>query len=238
MPKTASDAIVWGRSQIKNPKKSYYQLCLQFVRNCFGVSAMHADAKTAWAKAKKKHATSIVEDIPAGVPVFWSVGKYGHIALSTGNGNCLSNDILRKGRIDEVPIQAITRSWGAKLLGWSEDVNDVVVYTKAPAKPTPAPKPSAKTISLSGLINAARTDPSKKGTGTTNYAAVKPVEDALVKKGLLDRKLADGHFGTATKTAYGRWQRSLGYNGTAANGIPGKTSLTKLMTPLGYTVIA
>jgi len=38
----------------------------------------------------------------------------------------------------------------------------------------------------------------------------------------------DGNFGTTTVTAYAAYQRSLGYTGLAANGLPGTASLTKL----------
>jgi hypothetical protein len=54
--------------------------------------------------------------------------------------------------------------------------------------------------------------------------------------GVLSRDLADGHFGTATVHAYAAWQRRCGYKGTAADGIPGAESLTKLGARRGFTV--
>ncbi len=38
----------------------------------------------------------------------------------------------------------------------------------------------------------------------------------------------DGHYGSSTKAAFAAWQRSLGFTGLAANGLPGITSLTQL----------
>jgi peptidoglycan hydrolase-like protein with peptidoglycan-binding domain len=61
------------------------------------------------------------------------------------------------------------------------------------------------------------------------------VEQALQAKGLLAAQWVDGYFGTTTITAYTQYQQSLGYTGLDANGLPGKTSLTKLGTGR-YTV--
>jgi hypothetical protein len=104
-----------------------------------------------------------------------------------------------------------------------------------PAKPLPVPtKPK---VSLSKVIVAAKRDPKAKGT-PVSYAGVKVVESALVDAGYLSKVYSDGHFGSATVDAYARWQRHLGYSGTAADGIPGKTSLTKLGARYGFEVVA
>lgn len=104
-----------------------------------------------------------------------------------------------------------------------------------PAKPNP---PKAPVVSLAKLIAAARHNPAAKGTPVT-YAGVRIVEAALVDAGHLAKPLLDGHFGTATVTAYSRWQKSKaggGYTGRAADGIPGKDSLTRLGKRAGFTV--
>ncbi|MBT2426133.1 N-acetylmuramoyl-L-alanine amidase [Streptomyces sp. ISL-112] len=105
----------------------------------------------------------------------------------------------------------------------------------APAKPAP---PKAPVVDLSKLIAAARSNPKAKGTPVT-YAGVRIVETALVDAGLLAKPYSDGHFGTATVTAYSRWQKSKAggsYKGAAADGIPGKDSLTRLGKRAGFTV--
>ncbi|WP_432118488.1 N-acetylmuramoyl-L-alanine amidase [Streptomyces sp. bgisy032] len=107
---------------------------------------------------------------------------------------------------------------------------------KVPSGSGPAPAPAPKpVVDLSKLEEAARRNPSAKGTPVT-YAGVRTVEAALVKAGLLDRKLADGHYGTATVKAYAAWQRKCGYSGAAADGVPGWTSLRKLAAKYGFTV--
>lgn len=90
-------------------------------------------------------------------------------------------------------------------------------------------------VDLSRLIAAARTDPPRKGT-PVSYSGAKTVEQALVKEGLLSKSLADGHFGSATVAAYARLQRRYGYTGRDADGIPGKTTLTRLGKAHGFTV--
>lgn len=109
--------------------------------------------------------------------------------------------------------------------------------TPAPSKPSPAP--SAKTVDLSNLIDAARRDPKAAQGKTTHAADVKIVEAALKAEGLLSSKYAaDGSFGTLTVTAYAKWQRKCGYTGSAADGIPGKASLEKLGAKHGFKVKA
>jgi hypothetical protein len=101
----------------------------------------------------------------------------------------------------------------------------------------PLPVPQLPVVDLSKLVAAAESDPGRSGTPVT-YSGVRTVEAALVDAGLLEKRYSDGHFGSATVDAYARWQRLLGYSGSAADGIPGKTSLVKLGRAHGFTVVA
>lgn len=134
MAHTAAKAVAWAKGQVQDPDKSYYRLCLQFVRMAFGLGANYPDAGTAWDRAAKKHKTSDPMEIPRGVPVFWELPSVAdHIALSLGDGKCISNDVVTKGDVDIVKIDSITQNWGGKLLGWTEDLNGVTVYHPKPA---------------------------------------------------------------------------------------------------------
>lgn len=86
------------------------------------------------------------------------------------------------------------------------------------------------TVDMEQVLVACQVDPPKSGTGTTPgaQAHVLAVEQALQAKGLLAAAQTDGHYGTSTLDAYAAWQRSLGYTGLDANGVPGRTSLTQL----------
>jgi peptidoglycan hydrolase-like protein with peptidoglycan-binding domain len=83
---------------------------------------------------------------------------------------------------------------------------------------------------MEAVLLAAQWDPVKSGTGITpgSGPSVLLVERALSARGFLAASYVDGHFGTATVSAYAAYQRSLGYSGLDANGLPGRTSLASL----------
>lgn len=89
---------------------------------------------------------------------------------------------------------------------------------------------AATTVNMEAVLRAAQIDPRRPDQGTTSGAApsVTAVERALHAKGLLAQKYVDGSFGTKTVAAYTAYQRSLGYRGLGANGIPGAGSLRRL----------
>lgn len=85
-------------------------------------------------------------------------------------------------------------------------------------------------VVMEKVVLAAQLDPVKTGTGVTTGAgpSVRLVEQGLVTGGFLTASYVDGHFGSATRAAYAKYQESLGYTGLAANGLPGTASLTRL----------
>jgi len=99
---------------------------------------------------------------------------------------------------------------------------------------TSAAQPSAARalpkVDMEAVLKAAQIDPRRADSKVTPGAksSVLLVERALRDRGLLDPKWVDGHFGTATVTAYRKYQRSLGFTGLDANGLPGRTSLARL----------
>lgn len=124
------------------------------------------------------------------------------------------------------------------------DVFRADVRAQLAAKPgkatTPKPTPSAPRVDLSRLIAAAKADPPARQGHVTYRAGVNLVENALAAEGLLAKSYAgDGSYGTKTRDAYARWQRSPaggGYVGRDADGIPGKASLQRLGARHGFTV--
>jgi hypothetical protein len=115
------------------------------------------------------------------------------------------------------------------------------LFAAAPAasqstKPSTSVKPK---VDLSQLLRAANTDPGAAQGHQTYPSGVKLVEAALLREGYLSKAYAsDGSWGTLTQTAYGKWQRELGYRGADADGKPGFVSLTKLGNKYGFTVVA
>jgi peptidoglycan hydrolase-like protein with peptidoglycan-binding domain len=95
----------------------------------------------------------------------------------------------------------------------------------------PVPASAARpVVDMEATVLAAQIDPRRADNTLTPGAksSVLAVEQALQAQNLLDAQWVDGYFGTSTITAYAAYQRSLGYTGLAANGLPGTTSLTKL----------
>jgi hypothetical protein len=132
----------YAQAQHDKPSRDWSGWCLVFVRSAFGVPAQQPDAASAWANAERKHPVTSGVQVPRGVPVFWTGGSHGdgHVALSRGGGSVWTTDFVREGKVDVARIDDITRGWGLKLAGWTEDINGVTVYT--PPKPAPEPKPS------------------------------------------------------------------------------------------------
>ncbi|GAA4235288.1 peptidoglycan-binding protein [Actinomadura meridiana] len=85
-------------------------------------------------------------------------------------------------------------------------------------------------VNMEATVKAAQIDPRRDDDTLTPgaKASVLLVERALRDRHLLDAKWVDGYFGTTTIAAYAKYQKSLGYTGLDASGLPGKTSLTKL----------
>lgn len=129
MTRTGAQAIAWGRQQVTTPSRDWEGWCLMFVRLCFAIAKRFDSARDAWEGAEHKHPTTDASSIPAGVAVFWRIGEFWHVALSIGRGKCLSTDVRRRGRVDVVRIDAIGTAWNAELLGWTEDLNGVRIYT-------------------------------------------------------------------------------------------------------------
>ncbi|WP_432135881.1 N-acetylmuramoyl-L-alanine amidase [Streptomyces sp. bgisy154] len=120
-------------------------------------------------------------------------------------------------------------------MNWSDVEARIAARLGTPPPSAPRPAPRRPVVDLSQLRGAARSNPAAAGQPVT-YSGVRTVEAALVDEGLLARRYSDGHFGTATVSAYAAWQRRCGYTGRDADGIPGKTSLTRLGQRHGFDV--
>lgn len=102
-------------------------LCLKYTRTWLEIPSRYPDAATSYAQAEKKHPGDA--NPPAGFPCMWYGGSkgYGHIALSVGGGKCRSTDVPNGGRVGTVEIDWITRYWGQKYQGWTEDLNGMLL---------------------------------------------------------------------------------------------------------------
>lgn len=145
MTNTPEQAITKAAAQSLNGPTFQVGTCLRQVRTCYAVAAQYPSAAEAWTNAKLKHRTTDIQTIPRGAPVFWTGGSqgFGHIAIASGKDYCWSTDILRNGYFDHVPIATIRNKWGMTLVGWTEDLNSVRVWSPPAAQPKPPTEPEA-----------------------------------------------------------------------------------------------
>lgn len=94
------------------------------------------------------------------------------------------------------------------------------------------PAMALPSVNMEAVLKAAQIDPRRADDTLTPgaQASAELVEQALADEGFLDAQWVDGYFGTKTISAYAAYQKSLGYSGLDASGLPGATSLTKLGT--------
>jgi len=92
---------------------------------------------------------------------------------------------------------------------------------------SPAQAAKRPVVNMAAVGAAAHTEPqlgNRKALG--DDASTKRIQRALNAKGF--RTPVNGRYGAATTKAYAKFQRSLGYRGMNANGIPGRSSLARL----------
>ena len=101
-------------------------MCLKYVRTWLEIGSRYPDAQSAWNNAKHKHTGGTP---PAGAPVFWRKpgGGHGHIGLSVGGGRFRGTDMTVARRVSEQVLSWPTSHWGYPYLGWTEDLNGVMI---------------------------------------------------------------------------------------------------------------
>lgn len=134
-PNTPREAVHLGREWDRQDRYLGVGYCLKTIRSLYGVAALYPDAETAWEEADRKHRTTNPAEIPFGVPVFWTNGRYGHIVLSLGKGRALTTDYVETGELGVAPISALGSWCGGRLVGYSNDLNGVDVWEARAPKP-------------------------------------------------------------------------------------------------------
>jgi hypothetical protein len=124
--RTGRNAINWASARLGDT--GWLGLCQKFVRMSLGAGGGFPSALAAWNGARKKHGIANSSAVPAGVPVYWGGGPYGHVALSTGGGGIIGTDFPTMGRIGRGTIAGLSARWRKPLLGWTEDINGKQIY--------------------------------------------------------------------------------------------------------------
>jgi hypothetical protein len=223
-PRTGRAVLDWVRSISRWTPAG---MCQQFTRMSFGVGSYYGTAADAWHGADKRHPTSNTRSIPPAVPVFWLGGRrgYGHAAVSLGNGLCRSTDWPSKYSVGTARIDDISRAWGQRFQGWTEDINEVTVY-KEPVKPT---------LDASNIARSTK----ERSTAPQARRLKKAVaaEVGRGRMGMKSRRLGR-QFSERYKLVQRKYLRSVGQkpNGRNDDGIPGFYSLTWLGKRHGFEV--
>lgn len=198
--------------------KGYGGMCLKFVRICWGVDAKYPSAKTAWAKAKKKHRS--LDNAPVGVPVFMSHPKsvYGHVAVYLGAGKMRSTN-SSTGRVTTYKIST-WESWGYTVQGWTEDLNGVNLPVKPLSSPPPKkPSPPKKPVDTRDTIY-------NKGDKGVRVKHLQEELNRVFPK--YSRLKIDGKYGPATEAVIKEFQRRVKINVDGVVGPKTTAELNKL----------
>lgn len=111
---------------------------------------------------------------------------------------------------------------------WRQNAKKYVVGS-TPVTPPPVVKP-VDPSALSKKVSVAAVQFGKKNK------QVLTVQDALRREGIYTGQM-NSTYGNPVVRAYSQWQKSLGYSGADADGIPGITSLTALGNKYGFQVV-
>lgn len=222
--RTGQEALDWAAHESAHPSKVWTRLCLQFSRSAFNVASRYPTAENAFFNTTKRHTSW---PPPAAVPIWWTNGRSGHVAVSAGGGKCWSTDFKRTGHVDLVNIEDITRAWNQVFQGWTEDINGVTVWTE-PAPPRPV-------LDAEFIARAAR-----KGEEAPNGVLLKEAVANEVGRGVMSVK--SGKLGAGFRSRYKLVQKKylqtqgVPKSDQGADGIPGRGSLTWLGKRQGFDV--
>lgn len=126
-PRTGAEAVALGHQWIADEVFLGVGYCLRTVRSLYGVPALYPDAETAWEEADRKHEVAM-SAVPDFTPVWWTNGRYGHVAIKLPRMRALTTDYVRSGYLGVAPLASLGPWCGGRFRGWTNDVNRVDVW--------------------------------------------------------------------------------------------------------------
>ena len=100
--------------------------CQKYVRDpCWRVGSLYGSAIEAWNGARDKHPGDRTP--PEGAPCYYRGGSYGHAVISVGGGRIRSTDCTSATYVNNANLAWPERAWGYEYLGWTGDINGVVL---------------------------------------------------------------------------------------------------------------
>lgn len=198
-------------------------MCQGFAREAVGAAPWAASALKAWFSIPATHrhsgfprAGGIAYYDTASVPDY---RDFGHATPIVENGYVWSTDALRAGKVDKVPYTFFAAHWGMRYLGWIDWTPSGLIRLK-PTAPAPAPQP------VLAYRQGKQVFSSKMHVGQANSDSVWNLTLALRAHGV---NVAVGTaFTSVVRNAVGVFQRSRGWSGAGADGIPGPQTIHDL----------
>lgn len=112
-------------------KSGFKGWCHRTCQNAWKLPVKYASAIDAWNHIPKEHRHTDLENAPIGAPIFFKIGRYGHVVLqSDKKGYVIGTDSPKKDYIGEVPLTWFKKNWGVEPLGWASMYNDVKLNMK------------------------------------------------------------------------------------------------------------
>jgi hypothetical protein len=120
-PNTCAQAVAWAEShETTTYHADYYDRCDHVVGLAYGFSASGSTtAYNHWLAVPSAYKHAGDRSVPAGGLAFFSGGA-GHVMISIGGGQFVSNDIGGNGTLTVTTIATIESRWGKPYLGWTQ----------------------------------------------------------------------------------------------------------------------
>ncbi len=123
-PKTCAQAVTWAKNHLTTTSHSEY------VNACDHIAGLeygwaHSGSTTAyvhWTQIPTNHKYPGDRSVPAGGLAFFRGGSSGagHVMISIGGGDFISNDINGSGTLTKTTIAQVENKWGETYLGWGQ----------------------------------------------------------------------------------------------------------------------
>lgn len=115
--RTAAEALALARAA-----RTYAPVnnCMRAVLDWYGLIPIdgYPSAQAGWAITRNKHTDRTP---PAGAPVYFTGGRYGHVALATGDGERVRSTGIDKLPVFDTTITELERLTRDKYAGWAGD---------------------------------------------------------------------------------------------------------------------
>lgn len=199
-------------------------MCQKVSREIVGAGPFGVTALVAWHSIPESHRHS---GTPRGGSIVYLdkpnvSGEAGHATWMEDPVYARSTDAFTTGRMDKIKLTTLVANWNMRYLGWIDWTPSGYLHLLPLATPgTPAPSPTLKYRQGKQVYS------SKMHVGQMNSDSVWNIALALKARGFNTSTVVDD-FTPALREKVAAYQRSKGWTGSDADGIPGPGTTTAL----------